>query len=194
MLHALVILLPFSDPHYRIHRSRVLTVLFIRATLFLALAFISPKALLLYPVAYTLFLIVLRFMDANQHTYDLLEIHDGRPLPASETRDRDYEYRNTYSNPISLRYPLLNLLTLNFSYHNAHHDRPTVPWYSLPALHKELYGDDRGHVLAFRDLVRAYHKFRVTRAFRPLPTDRKTHVDEGPDLQGIDGISFLIPI
>ena len=194
MLHALVILLPFRDARYKSSRGRVLGVLAVRATLFMAMGLVSFRALILYAVAYMLFLIVLRFMDANQHTYDLLEVHDDQPPPSNELRDRLYEQRNTYSNPISLRFPALNLLTLNFAYHNAHHDHPTVPWYRLPALHQELYGDDCGHVLPFGVLLRAYHKYRVPRAFRPLPTDAKSHVDRGPDLQGIDGISFLIPI
>ncbi len=194
LLRALVIVLPFLDAYYKPQRKRVLSVLVIRASLFAALLWVSPRILLLYPLAYMLFLIVLRFMDANQHSYDLVETHDDAPLSGSEMRDREYEYRNTYSNPISMRFPLLNLFTLNFAYHNAHHDRPTVPWYRLPALHRELYGDDRSHVLSFRALLRAYHKYRVVRAFRPVGGEIKTHVAQGPDLQGIDGISFLIPI
>jgi fatty acid desaturase len=194
MLHALVVLLPFTDAYYRPRRKRVLSALAIRAALFAALGWVSPRILLLYPVAYMLFLVVLRFMDANQHTYDLVETHDDAPLPGGELRDHEYEYRHTYSNPISMRFPLLNLLTLNFAHHNAHHERPTVPWYRLPALHRELYGDDRTHVLPFRELIHAYHKYRVARAFRPLATDMTTHVDHGPDLRGIDGISFLVPV
>lgn len=194
MLHALVVLVPFMDDYYKPQRQRVLLILAIRTALFAALAWFAPRVLLCYPVAYMLFLSVLRFMDANQHTYDLIETHDDAPLPDSEQRDRQYEFQHTYSNPISTRFPLLNLITLNFAYHNAHHERPTVPWYRLPALHRELYGDGRSHVLPFRELIRAYHRYRVERAFRPLPTDMKTHVGQGPDLQGIDGISFLIPV
>ena len=194
LLHALVIVLPFLDDYYKPRRKRVLSVSVIRASLFAALLWVSPRVLLLYPIAYILFLIVLRFMDANQHSYDLVETHDDAPLPGSELRDREYEYRNTYSNPISMRFPLLNLFTLNFAYHNAHHERPTVPWYRLPALQRELYGDDRSHILPFRALLRAYHKHRVARALRPVAGEMNTHAAQGPDLLGIDGISFLIPI
>jgi fatty acid desaturase len=194
MLHGLVVLMPFIDAYYKPQRKRVLLILAVRTALFAALAWYAPRLLLCYPVAYMLFLIVLRFMDANQHTYDLIETHDEAPLPNSERRDRRYEFQHTYSNPISMRFPLLNLITLNFAYHNAHHERPTVPWYRLPALHRELFGDERSHVLPFRGLIRAHHRHRVERAFRPLPTDMHSHVDRGPDLQGIDGISFLIPI
>lgn len=120
--------------------------------------------------------------------------HGRQPARSGELRDRAYEYRNTYSNPISIRFPMLNLLTLNFAYHNAHHDQPTVPWYRLRALHYELYGDDRSHILAFRTLLSAYHKYRVARAFRPITGHMNTRAAQSPDLQGIDGISFLIPI
>lgn len=194
LLHALVILLPFTVGYYKPNRKRVVFTLLIRALLFAALGLVSTRALLLYPIAYMLFLTVLRFMDANQHTYELVEIRDEAPVPGTERRDRDYEYRNTYSNLISTRYPALNLFTLNFAYHNAHHDRPTVPWYRLPALHKELYGDDDSRVLSFGALIPAYHKYRVARAFRPNTAELATHADQGPDLMGIDGISFLIPI
>lgn len=194
LLHALVILLPFIDAYYKQSRKRVLFILIVRAALFTALGLASMKAFLLYPAAYMLFLTALRFMDANQHTYELVETHEEAPLPGMARRDRDYEYRNTYSNLISTRYPIMNLLTLNFAYHNAHHDRPTVPWYRLPALHKELFGDDEGRVLSCGTLIRAFHKYRVERAFRPNGAEPASHDYQGPDLMGIDGISFLIPI
>ena len=41
-----------------------------------------------------------------------------------QLRDREYEQMNTYSNVTSLRHPWLNLLLLNFPYHNAHHEPP----------------------------------------------------------------------
>ena len=46
--------------------------------------------------------------------------------------DRQYEEDNTYSNLLSTRYPWLNLLVLNFCYHNVHHNKPSEPWYRLP--------------------------------------------------------------
>jgi fatty acid desaturase len=194
LLHTLVILLPFADDYYRPRRRRVITVLAVRASLFTTLGLVSLKALLLYPVAYILFLTVLRFMDANQHTYILVETRDAAPLPGVAFRDRDYEYHHTYSNLLSTRFPLLNLFTLNFAYHNAHHDRPTAPWYRLPALHKSLYGDNAGQVLSCRDLIKDYHRFRVARAFHTNSADLKQNVDNGPDKIGIDGVSFLIPV
>jgi fatty acid desaturase len=192
LLHALVILLPFTDAYYRRLRGRVLMILPVRIALFTALGLLSAKALAFYAIAYMLFLTVLRFMDANQHSYELVEARDVMPLPGAERRDREYEYRHTYSNLLSVRYPALNLLTLNFAYHNAHHDRPTVPWYRLPALHDALYDDDASQVLRFRDLIKAYHRFRVIRAFRPNAATPQAN--GGPDLPGVDGVSFLVPV
>ena len=42
---------------------------------------------------------------------------------------------------------VLNLLLLNFSYHNAHHERPIEPWYRLPALHARLYPGEHHQTL-----------------------------------------------
>ena len=67
-----------------------------------------------------------------------------RPDPR---RDLRYEYENTYSNLLSERWRWLNLLVLNFPYHNAHHVRPGVPWYRLPALHRSLYGEKDRQVI-----------------------------------------------
>ncbi|MFX6930217.1 hypothetical protein ABTH73_19765, partial [Acinetobacter baumannii] len=52
-------------------RIRLLVLLFVRVVFFAALAVISVKAALLYALAYMLFLHVLRFLDAFQHTYEV---------------------------------------------------------------------------------------------------------------------------
>ena len=84
---------------------------------------------------------VLRFADAYQHTYEAFAVlEDGGKLPEDKRRDRSYEQQNTYSNVVSERWPALNLLLLNFSFHNAHHEKPVAPRYRLPKLHAELYG------------------------------------------------------
>jgi fatty acid desaturase len=141
MMHALVIVLPFRLASRRDRRARVLTVLAIRGALFGLLTWVSLQALLGYALAYLLFLHVMRFMDVHQHTYEVWETLE-RPRGAQDDRfDRDYEHRNTYSNLVSARHPWLNLLVLNFGYHNAHHVRPTAPWYRLPRLHAEQFGE-----------------------------------------------------
>jgi fatty acid desaturase len=135
----------------------------IRVAFFVALALVSIKALLLYTLAYVLFLHVLRFMDAFQHTYDVFPSRSLEPAPADPKRTRRYEYENTYSNLVAVRWPWLNLLTLNFAYHNAHHTRSGEPWYRLPALHHALYGENDPQVLPCHDLLGGYHRNRVTR-------------------------------
>jgi fatty acid desaturase len=87
------------------------------------------------------------------------------PAPADPRRERHYEHANTYSNVLSVRFPWLNLLVLNFPYHNAHHVRPAVPWYELPALHRSLYGDADRQVIPSRTLLAGYHRHRVARVF-----------------------------
>jgi fatty acid desaturase len=189
MMHALVILLPFRLAARHDRRAHVLAVLAVRVTLFALLAMISIKALLLYALAYLMFLHAMRFMDVHQHTYEVWETLE-RPRGAQDDRfDRDYEHRNTFSNPVSLRYPWLNLLTLNFGYHNAHHVRPTAPWYRLPALHRELFGTDTGQVLTFRELVASYHRYRVKRVLNG--DDPDSRVIGQPIFAGVVGVSFL---
>ena len=189
MMHALVIVLPFRLENRRDRRRRVATVFAVRASLFALLGYFSLKALLLYTIAYLLFLHVMRFMDAHQHTYEVWETLE-RPRGAQDERfDRDYEHRNTFSNPISLRHPWLNLLTLNFGYHNAHHIRPTVPWYRLPKLHAEQFGDDHRQLLPFSRLLRSYHRYRVPRVLHGDAPD--TTVGDAGGFVGVVGVSFL---
>jgi fatty acid desaturase len=189
MMHALVIVLPFRLAIRRDRRARVLTVLAIRVALFALLAMVSIKALVLYALAYLLFLHMMRFMDVHQHTYEVWETLE-RPRDSQDDRfDRDYEHRNTFSNPVSWRHPWLNLLMLNFGYHNAHHVRPTAPWYRLPALHRELFGADTGQSLAFRELLASYHRYRVKRVLNG--DDPDSRVAGEPIFAGVVGVSFL---
>jgi len=162
LMRGMVIAAPFHFGTWR-ERLRVVVLLAIRVSFFLALALVSLKALLLYALAYFVFLNVLRFMDAFQHTYDVFPSRSLEPAPVDPRRDRRYEYENTYSNLLTERWPWLNLLTLNFAYHNAHHARSGEPWYRLPALHRALYGENDPQVLPCRELVVTYHRNRVIR-------------------------------
>jgi fatty acid desaturase len=128
---------PFFIRAQRRHLPRAAAMLALRLALLLLLALYSLKALCLYGVA--LLLHALNFFDAFHHTFDLLFVEADQPV-ALDGRDRLYEQTHTYSNLISERWPALNLLTLNFGYHNAHHERPSVAWHRLPALHQQLFG------------------------------------------------------
>lgn len=189
MMHALVIILPFVKESRKHLRSRIMVVLVLRLAFFAALASISLKVLLLYPIAYMIFLTVMRFMDVHQHTYDLYETLDQERGDEVKQYDRAFETRNTFSNVISLKYPWLNLLVLNFSYHNVHHDQQIQPWYRLPALHEKLYGKDETQVLLFSNLLKSYHKYRMQRVINSDAADSDAH--KGEDFIGVDGVSFL---
>lgn len=189
MMHALVIVLPFVLESRKARRARVLTVLAVRSVFFAGLAWLSPLALLLYAVAYMLFLHVIRFMDVHQHTYELFATLEQERGPEARQFDRAYEDRNTYSNLVSLKHPWLNLVTLNFGYHNVHHLRPTAPWYALPRMHAALFGEDRTQVLFVGPLLRAYHRYRVARVINTDPAEMA--VGDGREFIGVVGVSFL---
>jgi len=163
LMRAFVLALPFQDERKRAARGRILGVAAVRLGAFALLGWWSPKALLLYFLAYLVFVTVLRFADCFQHTYDAYPILDDKPIPSDKLRDRAYEQAHTFSNVVGLNRPWLNLLWLNFGYHNAHHERPTAPWHRLPAFHRELYADDYAQVTPVRELLRSFHINRVKR-------------------------------
>ncbi|TDQ92281.1 fatty acid desaturase family protein [Paraburkholderia silvatlantica] len=195
VMHGYVMVMPFLHAEHRTQRRRVVLVALIRVTLFGALGWLSPKALLLYMAAWFICLTVLRFADAYQHTYDAFAVLEGDvAIPDDKVRDRAYEQRNTYSNLVSVKFPALNLLLLNFSYHNAHHDRPIEPWYRLPRAHRQLCGDDDSQVIPMSRLLRGFHRHRVTRLlsadYGAMDVTRK-QVD---DFYGAVGVSFLTAV
>lgn len=194
IMRAYVMLLPFLAPERVAGRKRILFVLAVRLTFFAALAWISPKAVVLYFVAYVLFVTVLRFADAYQHTYDAFAVLAGGSIPNDKVRDHDYEQHNTYSNLVSLGHPWLNLLLLNFSYHNAHHEKPTAPWYRLPALHRELYSGEDVQVLPMASLLRGFHRHRVKRVLSDDYGVVTTGARKAEDFYGAVGVSFLTAV
>jgi fatty acid desaturase len=191
IMHLQVIVRPFVDAGQRRHRARVLTVLTVRLALLAALAAVAPKAALLYSVAYWLLLTTLNFFDAFHHTFGQYFTDADAPVPM-HGRDRAYEQANTYSNVVSARWPLLNLLTLNFGYHNAHHERAAVPWYRLPALHAELFGGSRRELMALRELLRSFHRNRVRRVLDAgYGTVGAPGAGRADSFVGAHGVSFL---
>jgi len=191
IMHAQVLVRPFTDVALKGERLRVLLVLGSRAALFLVLFSLQPWALLWFALAYLLFITVLNFGDAFHHTYDQLFVtDDNEPVPM-DGKDRAYEQSHTYSNLVSPAHPWLNLLTLNFGYHNAHHERASVPWYRLPALHRELFAGEDRQLLPYRQLWRTYHHNRLARI---LDEDYGA-VGEGKGradgFVGAHGVSFL---
>ncbi len=175
-------------------RIRVLLVLTARLTFFATLAWVSLKALLLYALAYLVFLTVLRFMDAFQHTYEVFASRSLRAAASDPRRDLRYEYENTYSNLLAERWGWLNLLVLNFPYHNAHHVRPGAPWHRLSALHRSLYGERDPQVIACRYLLGSYHRHRVARVLAPNYGTVSAAGDRAGGFLGAVGVSFLTAV
>ena len=163
VMRGYVIALPFIDERKRARRARIVVIAAVRLSAWALLAWVSVKALGLYMLAYLAFIVVLRFADCFQHTYDAYPILDDQPIPADKLRDRAYEQANTFSDIVALDSPWLNLLWLNFGYHNAHHERPTVPWHRLPAFHRALWPDGCAQVVTVSELLHAFHRHRLTR-------------------------------
>jgi fatty acid desaturase len=190
IMRGMIIAAPFIARN-RPLQLRMIGVLALRACAFAALGAVCPRALLLYALAYLIFLHVLRFQDAFQHTFEVHVATDLAPLPASLRPSRVFEHENTYSDVVSLDMPWANLLLLNFSYHNAHHARPAAPWFRLKALHEELYVADHVQVLPCRALLASYHRHRVRRV---LADDYGTVAAQAPradGFMGAVGVSFL---
>jgi fatty acid desaturase len=160
LLRLRMITAPFWDAERKSERFRTALILLIRGGLFALLGYVSVKALGLYFLAHIGMLTVLRFVDAFQHTYEVFPV--GTLLPK---RDHAHEQNNTFSNVISKRYQWLNLLLLNFGYHNAHHELMKCPWHSLRELDKALYTGEEVHYITLPELLWNYHRFRVSRIF-----------------------------
>lgn len=196
IMHTYVIALPFIKPERAGDRPRVLSILCLRIVAFCALGYASPLGLALYAVAYFIMLTALRFADAYQHTYDAFAVLEGGDIPDDKLRDRRYEQANTYSNLTSLGHPWLNLLWLNFPYHNAHHEKPALPWYRLPRLHAELFPAPYEQTLPMRTCLESFHCYRVKRVLADdygvvapgTGNDKATH------FYGAVGVSFLTAV
>jgi fatty acid desaturase len=188
-MHGQVIVRPIVQPSQRHHLPRVLAMLLVRALLLVTLAVFSLKAVLLYALAVAIELHVLNFFDSFHHTFAQYCIQPEQAIPPQG--DRAYEQANTYSNVISARFPWLELLVLNFTYHNAHHHRPSVPWWRLPALHRSLYGETHPAILPIVELVRSWHRNRVQRVYAQSYGAPGHGPQRGDTFIGAHGVSFL---
>jgi fatty acid desaturase len=193
LMRGMVVAAPFSSGTVA-ERVRVLALLAVRVAFFTALALVSVRTVMLYALAYLLFLTVLRFMDAFQHTYEVFASRSLEAAAPDPRRDLRYEYENTYSNLIGERWGWLNLLVLNFPYHNAHHVRPSVPWYRLPALHRSLYGEKDGQVISCRELLASYHRYRVARVLAESYGTVSATGNRAGGFLGAVGVSFLTAV
>ncbi len=191
VMHWLVPLMPFVLPSRKQQRLRVMLTLVVRMALFAAIAHAAPRILIFYPLAYMLMLHVLRFMDAFQHTYELFETLEQQPGPEARQFDAVFEQAHTYTNLHSVNNPWLNLFTLNFGYHNAHHEKPNQPWHRLPALHRQLFGQPMPQMIPFANQIACYHRYRTQRLTHEDPVDFDVVGTQGAAFVGVEGVSFL---
>jgi fatty acid desaturase len=170
IMHFIMVFTSFIIPQRREQRVRNISVIAVRGTAYAALLVFFPKVAGLYAVAYLLMMHVLRFMDAFQHDYPYhATLFDYAQPP--HKGDVAWEQAHTFSVPLTLRFPWLNWLTLNFGYHNAHHFDMHVPWYRLPALHEQMTANDPAQVIPFSSQLRLYHRNRVLRVCNPQAED-----------------------
>jgi len=162
IMHFIMVFSSFIIPQRRDQRRRNVTVILIRGSLFFVLLVFFPKVAFLYAVAYMLMVTVLRFMDSLQHDYGYhLTLFDfGKP---PRKGDYDWEQEHTFSNPHTVRWDWPNWFTLNFGFHNAHHDDMKVPWYRLPDAHRKMYGEDPTVVIPLGAQLKMFHRNRVSR-------------------------------
>ena len=196
VMRGYVVALPFMSEKKKDARARIVGTAIVRLAVWALVFWWSPKAFFLYLLAYLLFVHLLRFADCFQHTYDAYPILDESPIPQDKLRDRAYEQANTYTDVVGLDAKWLNLVWLNFGFHNAHHERPVAPWYQLPALHRQLYADKSPQVVTVGELLRAYHRHRVTRVLAKdygevLPPGTPHRAD---GFIGAVGVSFLTAV
>ena len=178
LLRAVSIVRPFRNRAFAGERRRVAAAVASRAAFAALLAALGWSVLALYVVAYLLFVVAARLGDAFHHTFELIVVPDyGLDFGPPPGKDRLYEQANTFTNPLSMRWPVLNALVLNFVFHNAHHEKPGIPWHRLPALDRRLYGDDARQAVPLRRLLGDFHRHRVARLS-----------DDGP---GAVGVSLL---
>ena len=149
---------PFWNHERSSEKGRVIGILLLRIGIFSLFGATSFKALILYFIAYIGMITVLRWADAFQHTYE--GFPPGIELPK---RDRAHEEAHTYSTLLSQKYPWLNVLLLNFGYHNAHHTLMKCPWHSLPELNREIEKPSNVRYVSLGQQLVHYHHFRLTR-------------------------------
>ena len=179
LMHSIMIFSSFIIPQRRHQRRRNLLVILVRGGVYMSVCWWSPKAAILYALAYILMMTVLRLMDSLQHDYPYhTNLFEGERC--ERKGDLEWEQEHTFSNFISFRYPRLNYLVLNFCYHNAHHARPTTPWFELPALHRELLGDDPARVITLWPQLKIFQDYRTHRVFH-----------DAPGLPDVEGEEFL---
>jgi fatty acid desaturase len=195
IMHFIMVFTSFIIPERRDQRGRNVSVILLRGAIFIALIVFVPKVALLYAIAYMLMMTILRFMDSLQHDYPYsLTLFEFDKPPRKG--DFEWEQEHTFSNPHTLKRDWPNWFTLNFGFHNAHHDDMNVPWYRLPDKHREMFGSGPDAVIPLGAQLRIFHKQRVRRivgnhdGVEPEGRDF-LHAAQRADVYGGNAASFL---
>jgi len=181
---------PYWCPSRQAERLRVSIILTIRGALFVLLGAISPKALCLYFICFLGMVTVIRMMDAFEHDYEYLE--EGQ---VAVKREVEYERLHTFS-VLTGRFKWLNLLIMNFGYHNAHHVLISCPWYNLPKLHDEICQNQEVYNVNLEKLLIYYHKHRIKRIFMgegEFVINSSREIDMGKFYGVLAGTSISVP-
>ncbi|NOZ52820.1 MAG: fatty acid desaturase [Gammaproteobacteria bacterium] len=192
--HAYVMLLPFVSPSHRKLRNRTLSIFTVRLLCLSLLTWVSWTALVYYTISYCLFITILRFVDAFQHTFEVITLGNENRAQTITKKNKNYELENTYSNLISIQYPWLNLLTLNFVYHTAHHANPSIPWYQLPHYHDTSPSCVKNQVIPMKTLLNNYHQYRVRRVLDEEYGKVNLNTKQTDGFIGAFGVSFLTDV
>lgn len=177
-VYALIAILRDPDRSYR---RRVTGMLLLTICFFVILGSVSVAAVAFYLLVISIRTHCVRFVDAFQHSY--MQIVPDKTTPPKGKR---YEQHHTFSFPVARKLTGLNLLILNFGYHNAHHALPSCPWYNLPALDTLITssGTVEGvdwrtasptQLVSFVELLRGYHRHR---RYRITTTDEGQAYDD----------------
>ena len=181
IMHFIMMFSSFIIPERSSQRFRNSLILLCRGCIFSIILVASPTALAGYILGYLFMISVLRFMDSLQHDYPYhLTLFDENTQPPNKG-DSVWEQEHTFSNVISWKYSWPNWLVLNFGFHNAHHARPTAPWYTLPKLHREEFGEDAKKIIPLLPQLIIYWKYRRYRIFH-----------DAPNLTSVEGKEFLL--
>ncbi|YAF98990.1 MAG: fatty acid desaturase (plasmid) [Nodularia sp. CChRGM 3473] len=191
ILRWMIALSPFLGQARRDECVRNTLLLLIRGSLFTALAICSPRAAILYFIAYICFLNITQFLECFQHTFPTFQIDDNIPKYSQE-----HEEANTYTIVLSRHWRWLDLLVfLNHNYHNAHHKLMTCPWYLLSKMDAEIYQVNSLQYISALKLFRNYFHFRyrIHRLLDGAGSVKQT--EKGLDFNnfvGATGFSFML--
>ncbi|CAF0824798.1 unnamed protein product [Adineta ricciae] len=155
------LIVPLYVHKYQHLRKRIVIVFVLRHTFFYTMWCIRPTSLVCYFAAHVLFIDVMRVYDAYHHTFQIVS---RGTLPPKH--DFDYEQQTTYSTVFgrnTLTRRMLDMIFLNYGYHNAHHRYPRVPWHRLQELDAIMYPKSNGHVIRLPAALKEYHRRRIDR-------------------------------